>query len=497
MAKSIFKLDPKHPDAPKVFVSYSCDSKEHEQWVKDLTSNLRSHGGVNAITYLHVLTEQPSLDAIMIQGFEEADKVIIVGTAQYVQRAKVVSTGVAFESQLAVIVQREKCNKLVLIKRDNCDFKEAFGFSLRDIYVTDFSKNDEYVDKMEELVKRVWNHPLEEFTPIGDKPNFTAQDKPLCECNTLEQICNNCNIVSSSLLCSNITKDTLILWPVVPRPKLTIIHFAQLELLERLANMGCFIRIIIADCGCETSNTHRDAANFKILLENVLSKRNIVNYAIELLSKYFGTDSPDPREILKKFIELSEGLSVGDLMGFNQKDGFYDKKAQLKVQKQSTLKMMSTVFMWTACLYEASFYDNKDAGAVIVSGYDENKQWSHIFDHYQGAGLHIGALYIQTLTQPNFKSVYQPDIWNGFNSKEELEEKFGKGNIDWWVTQYFLKLRMAPQPISFVPFCSKVRSCRTQDCDSCLFNENTVVFPRFINKKKIAEEVFKRINPAQ
>lgn len=497
MAKSIFKEDPKHPDAPKVFISYSCDSKEHEQWVKKLTTMLRTEGGANAITYLHVLSEQPNLNKIMIQGFEQSDKVIIVGTKKYVQRAKDNLTGVGYESKLATIIERESPNKLVLIKRDICDFNESVIFPFSDNYITDFTNDIEYSEKFNELIKRIWNIPLEPLSQIGNKPNFEQTSSLYVEQLPFEKLLEKCNVVAASLNVSSISKDTLVLWPIVPRPKLTIIHFAQMELLEKLAKLGCHIHVIIADCGSETSNIHRDAASFKNLLDNVLKKRGLTNYNIELLSTYFGKESPNPVEILKGFIGLSEGLTVGQLMLFNLKKDFYNEDAQKKVKDQSTLKMMSTIFMWTACVYESVHNPSTEAGSIVVAGFDENKQWSHIFDINKRMGVNMGALYIKTLTQDDAKSVYQPDIWNGYNSKEELEEEFGTGNLDWWVTQYFLKLKCAPESFSFKSSCSKSKTCSLSECDECIFQGLSTHFPDYIDKKMIATMVFERMNPAQ
>lgn len=74
--------------APKVFISYSYDSKEHEQWVENLANKLRTDAGVNAVIDKFVLNTASDLNQIMIQGFKKSDKVVIVLTENYAKKRK-------------------------------------------------------------------------------------------------------------------------------------------------------------------------------------------------------------------------------------------------------------------------------------------------------------------------------------------------------------------------------------------------------------------------
>ena len=68
----------------KVFISYSWDSKEHQEWVVALTNELRSTYGVDA--KCDVLLDNPNLFSMMVQEANVNDKIIIVDTKRYTEK---------------------------------------------------------------------------------------------------------------------------------------------------------------------------------------------------------------------------------------------------------------------------------------------------------------------------------------------------------------------------------------------------------------------------
>ena len=81
MEKSILGEIPS--DRPVVFISYSWDSEDHQDWVAKLAEDLTDAG-------IYVLFDQyvedgTILPAFMDFGIERADKVIVIGTETYKQ----------------------------------------------------------------------------------------------------------------------------------------------------------------------------------------------------------------------------------------------------------------------------------------------------------------------------------------------------------------------------------------------------------------------------
>ena len=174
--KNIFE-NKNNSTAPKVFISYSYDCIEHEQWVEKLANQLRSDAGVNAIIDKFALNVTNDLNQIMIQGFENSDKVVIVATGNYAKKAKELSSGVGFEMSLATILARrpDSTEKLIFIKRDNTDFDSVFPFQFKDYYAIDFSQDSFFNDKFKELYHKIWGKEFHALAPIGKSP-FDIQD---------------------------------------------------------------------------------------------------------------------------------------------------------------------------------------------------------------------------------------------------------------------------------------------------------------------------------
>lgn len=103
----------------KVFISYSWDSKEHQEWVVTLTNKLRSTYGVDA--KCDVLLDKPNLFSMMVQEANVNDKIIIVDTKRYTEKADNEQGGVGYETRLFYNFFQKQPQKLIVIKRGNCE----------------------------------------------------------------------------------------------------------------------------------------------------------------------------------------------------------------------------------------------------------------------------------------------------------------------------------------------------------------------------------------
>lgn len=84
---------------PKVFVSYSHDSQEHKKWVLDLATRLRNNG-VDAILDQWDLKPGGDLTHFMERSLSSADRVLMICTEKYVEKANSGAGGVGYEKMI-------------------------------------------------------------------------------------------------------------------------------------------------------------------------------------------------------------------------------------------------------------------------------------------------------------------------------------------------------------------------------------------------------------
>src|SRR5215510_10033132 len=88
---------------PRAFISYSHDDHEHKAWVLKLATDLRN-AGVDATLDQWDLRPGQDVAHFMEQNVSDADRVILVCSESYVEKANSGSGGVGYEK---MIVTRE------------------------------------------------------------------------------------------------------------------------------------------------------------------------------------------------------------------------------------------------------------------------------------------------------------------------------------------------------------------------------------------------------
>jgi hypothetical protein len=154
------------------FVTYSWDSKEHQQWVLNLTNDLRKNG-VDA-TFDLFLTQAGTvnLNQMMITNIRDRDYIIIVLTEGYAERADNFKGGVGFETLLSLPILIENPNKVIFVMKHNGNFNDAFPFHLKGYYAINFSNEHQYEKSLKELLHKIYDTPLYEMEPLGNVPNL-------------------------------------------------------------------------------------------------------------------------------------------------------------------------------------------------------------------------------------------------------------------------------------------------------------------------------------
>lgn len=86
-------------NCPNVFISYSWETKEHNEWVKEL-ADLLLDNGVNAILDEYDIEPGERIPHFMEEAVTKSDKVLIICTEKYKQKADYRAGGVGYEEHI-------------------------------------------------------------------------------------------------------------------------------------------------------------------------------------------------------------------------------------------------------------------------------------------------------------------------------------------------------------------------------------------------------------
>ena len=157
--------------APKVFISYSHDNDEHKNWVLKLATDLRQHMGVDVTLDQWNLRIGSDLSLYMEQGLNDASLVLCVCSEQYVQKANAGIRGTGFEKMIMVqpMLSDTNQNYIIPIIRNNNSDNKVPCFLATKLYI-DFTEDSLYLDKLSELVCRIFNQDISKKPPLGQSP---------------------------------------------------------------------------------------------------------------------------------------------------------------------------------------------------------------------------------------------------------------------------------------------------------------------------------------
>jgi hypothetical protein len=162
--------------APKLFMSYSWSTPAHEQWVIDLATELRE-SGVDVILDKWDLKEGHDAVAFMEQMVTNQDikKVAIVSDKTYASKADGRAGGVGTETQIISkeVYEKQDQNKFVAVLPEKDDHGKPYlpTYYKSRIYI-DLSEQDKYSENFEKLLRWVFDKPLYEKPPLGEKPAY-------------------------------------------------------------------------------------------------------------------------------------------------------------------------------------------------------------------------------------------------------------------------------------------------------------------------------------
>lgn len=156
------------PRPPRVFISYSWDSPEHKLWVATLARDLYSFGVEVILDQWHAELGE-DLAAFMETNVRNSDRVLVVCTELYVQKAENRQGGVAYEQLLVTsqMMQDVGTTKFVPIVRQSTYQRILPPWLAGRMYV-DLSEGATYHSSVEDLARQL--HKIRSHIPPLGRP---------------------------------------------------------------------------------------------------------------------------------------------------------------------------------------------------------------------------------------------------------------------------------------------------------------------------------------
>lgn len=159
----------------KIFLSYSTESAEHQQWVIALCNQLIGNG-IDATMDVYELQLGQDMYAFMermVSG--EFDRIVVISDASYAHRANARKGGVGAETQLLTKeiynnVQQQRIIPIYTEKDSNN--KPVLPFFLESRLALDFSNPANYEQSYAQLYLAITGEALHQKPPIGKKPHL-------------------------------------------------------------------------------------------------------------------------------------------------------------------------------------------------------------------------------------------------------------------------------------------------------------------------------------
>ena len=162
---------------PKVFISYSWESKEHSDWVKSLADKLLADG-IEAIIDSYDVSPGDRLPKFMESSIRDSDYVIIICTEEYKRKANNREKGVGYESHIisAELYNNHNDRKFIPVIRQG-DFNSAFLTYLDGKLAIDLRGNPFNEDSYKDLIASIFK--VKKKPKVGIRPYYVDEYEPI------------------------------------------------------------------------------------------------------------------------------------------------------------------------------------------------------------------------------------------------------------------------------------------------------------------------------
>ena len=162
---------------PKVFISYSWESKEHSDWVKSLADKLLADG-IEAIIDSYDVSPGDRLPKFMESSIRDSDYVIIICTEEYKRKANNREKGVGYESHIisAELYNNHNDRKFIPVIRQG-DFNSALPTYLDGKLAIDLRGNPFNEDSYKDLIASIFK--VKKKPKVGIRPYYVDEYEPI------------------------------------------------------------------------------------------------------------------------------------------------------------------------------------------------------------------------------------------------------------------------------------------------------------------------------
>ncbi len=291
------------------------------------------------------------------------------------------------------------------------------------------------IRKLDKNIESIALRTDEEVRDYGNIAYFLIEiDKiainPLLSTDRLKLLLKNTKVHSVNILDGDFSDSSVLIWPVVPRASLNLIHIGQISLIKFLCtNLGWKLKILIAD----------------LMDDSVEIKDNYV----KKLNTYFRINEISPGEVLflselmgentASCCKITKGTfnSYLKLITFEQMERFIGKDYNTQDYKaKSVWKTLRPFFTLAASAYLSASLDKK---CIILAGCDEHDMWNACTSHpsYEKG---LGAILIPILKKNDNSQFSHEDQTFYWRSAEAIKNAMHDSNIAEWGNSLILAL---------------------------------------------------------
>ena len=163
--------------APSAFISYSQDNQEHKRWVLELATRLRGNG-VDAVLDQWDLGPGGDLPHFMEQSIAKANRIVMICTERYVEKANRGDGGVGYEKMiLTADLHRQIDSKRVIpVIRQTGSYVLPTFMSTK--FYIDLSSADQLETGFDLLLRELLGAPLFQKPTLGAAPTLLPMNAP-------------------------------------------------------------------------------------------------------------------------------------------------------------------------------------------------------------------------------------------------------------------------------------------------------------------------------
>ncbi len=167
----------------KIFISYSWGKSEYQKWVKELATRLMDDT-VDVVLDQWSLKDGQDIYSFMEEMVKSEDifRVLILSNKKYTEKANGREGGVGTETQIITpnIYSEEKQEKFIPIVLERNEDGEAYlPIYLKSRKYIDFSKEENFEDSYEELLRNILESPSIPKPKLGAKPPSYITDNSI------------------------------------------------------------------------------------------------------------------------------------------------------------------------------------------------------------------------------------------------------------------------------------------------------------------------------